>query len=294
MGTLHMHFDEAQPLHEHAVTAGCALVRLIAVHVRRRTGSLIEVIRAREAEARTLLDTLPDLVWYKDCASRYLWANHAFLETMRNEHAIVSITDTAGNITYVNDKFVQTSGYSREMLIGENCRMLKSGTPPQALFDDMRQTTFCGKAWHGDVCNRTKDGGLYWVNTTIVPFLDTDGQPVQYVSVRTDITLANAGHAIETGGTITLRTGTEDEQVGGEIEDSGTGIPPEHLQRIFDPFFTPKPVGTGTGFSLSHSIGKKHHGEIDAASEPRKGTRFRVRLPIAHRKNLEVESQCHA
>jgi PAS domain S-box-containing protein len=96
--------------------------------------------------------------------------------------------------------------------------------------------------------------------------------------------LVNAGHAIEAGGTITIRTGAEAEQVWVEIADSGKGIAPEHLTRIFEPFFTTKPVGKGTGLglSLSYGIVEKHHGRIEVESEIGKGTTFRVWLPIKH------------
>jgi len=94
--------------------------------------------------------------------------------------------------------------------------------------------------------------------------------------------LINAAQAIETRGTIAIRTGTRDEQIWIEIADSGKGIPPENLNRLFDPFFTTKPVGTGTGLglSVSFSIIKKHHGRIEVESTEGKGSVFRVWLPV--------------
>jgi two-component system, NtrC family, sensor kinase len=94
--------------------------------------------------------------------------------------------------------------------------------------------------------------------------------------------LVNAAQAIETRGTITIRTGQEGEQVWVEIEDSGMGIPDEILPRIFDPFFTTKPVGKGTGLGLpvSYGIVERHQGRIDVKSEIGRGTIFRVWLPI--------------
>lgn len=93
--------------------------------------------------------------------------------------------------------------------------------------------------------------------------------------------LVNASHAIETHGTITLRTGHDDSQVWVEVQDTGQGIKPENLIRIFDPFFTTKPVGKGTGLglSLSYGIVKKHGGRIEVKSEIGKGSSFRVILP---------------
>jgi hemerythrin-like metal-binding protein/PAS domain S-box-containing protein len=94
--------------------------------------------------------------------------------------------------------------------------------------------------------------------------------------------LVNAAHAIEQEGTITIRTGTENEQVWVEITDTGKGIAPEHLNKIFDPFFTTKPVGSGTGLglSVSYTIIKKHQGNIKLTSQLGQGTTFRIILPI--------------
>ena len=100
--------------------------------------------------------------------------------------------------------------------------------------------------------------------------------------------LVNAGQAIQTRGEISIRTGTEGENVWIEVADTGSGIPKESLSRIFDPFFTTKPVGKGTGLglSLSYSIVHKHHGRIDVSSEVGKGTTFRVTLPIDAQKSV--------
>jgi signal transduction histidine kinase len=97
--------------------------------------------------------------------------------------------------------------------------------------------------------------------------------------------LVNAAHAVvKPRGTIAVRTGTDGPQVWVEVEDDGSGISKENLSRIFDPFFTTKAVGKGTGLglSLAYGIVQKHGGRIDVDSEPGRGTRFRVTIPIRH------------
>jgi PAS domain S-box-containing protein len=112
-----------------------------------------------------------------------------------DKHAIVSVTDAQGRILHVNQRFCEVSGYSRAELLGENHRFVKSSVHPPEFYHHMWTTIRKGKTWHGEVCNRRKDGQLYWVEATIVPFLDEQGKPIQYISIRTDVTQHKSNEA---------------------------------------------------------------------------------------------------
>lgn len=103
--------------------------------------------------------------------------------------AIFSETDLRGRITYVNQQFCRISGYSREELLGANHRILNSGLHEPEFFSGMWRALVAGKVWRGEICNRAKDGSLYWVDSTMVPLLDPlTGTVRKYVSIRFDVT----------------------------------------------------------------------------------------------------------
>jgi PAS domain S-box-containing protein len=109
-----------------------------------------------------------------------------------DQHTIVSIADRDGRIVHANDRLCEISGYSREELIGRTHAVFRSGVHPADFYAEMWRTVLSGATWQGELCNRARYDSLYWVSTTIVPFLDADGQPEQFISVSTDITRQKA------------------------------------------------------------------------------------------------------
>ncbi|MDC8772229.1 CHASE domain-containing protein [Roseateles albus] len=113
--------------------------------------------------------------------------NQALLSTL-NLAAIVSVADRAGRITMANEAFCQISGYTQQELLGQTHQIVNSGLQPAQTWSEIWQTISVGFAWRGEVCNRAKDGSLYWVDTFIAPVLGADEQIEKYIAIRTDIT----------------------------------------------------------------------------------------------------------
>jgi PAS domain S-box-containing protein len=120
-------------------------------------------------------------------AEEALRENNALLRTI-HLHSIVSVADLSGNIVDVNDSFCKISGFSREELLGQNHRIINSGAHDGKFWRGMWRSISSGQTWRGEICNRAKDGSLYWVDSIIMPFIGEDGHMRKYISIRTDIT----------------------------------------------------------------------------------------------------------
>ncbi|MFN4286837.1 MAG: PAS domain S-box protein [Lacibacter sp.] len=105
-----------------------------------------------------------------------------------NESVIVDISDSAGRITFANENFYRITGYTPEEVMGQDHKILNSKYHDKKFYETLWGTILKGKVWRGEVRNKAKDGRLFWVDTTIVPFLDDKGKPVQFISIRNDIT----------------------------------------------------------------------------------------------------------
>ena len=141
-----------------------------------------------------------------------------------DQSAIVATTDVTGTITYVNDKFCEISKYSREELIGRNHRIINSGYHSLEFFKEMYRTIGSGRVWRSDIRNRAKDGSFYWVDTTIVPFVDDRGRPQQYIAIRHDITARKASEATLRAQTALVQLGKMAAIVAHEVRNPLAGI----------------------------------------------------------------------
>ena len=142
--------------------------------------SLVNTLKARLKRARWVTRLGRDL--------QVSLNESELLRTALDKHNIVSIADTQGTITFANDMYCEISGYKYEELVGQNHNVLNSGFHSRDYFKTLWKTISSGETWHGEIRNKCKDGSFYWVVSTIIPYLDSDGKPYQYISLRTDIT----------------------------------------------------------------------------------------------------------
>lgn len=155
--------------------------------------------------------TLQDISERKS-AEESLRASHrqtADLKKALNAHAIFAITDAAGLIIEVNDQFCAVSQHTRAELLGQDHRIIKSGFHPKEFFAALWNTIRQGRVWHGEIKNRARDGSCYWVATTVVPFLDDAGTPVQFISICADITERKRGDELRSRFTALVQSSSD-------------------------------------------------------------------------------------
>ena len=133
----------------------------------------IKISKFRNKVEKALKNSLKDISDYK----------HAL-----DESSIVVITDQDGIIRKVNDNFCKITKYTREELIGQDHRIINAGYHTKEFIRDLWITINNGEVWKGEIKNKAKDGTYFWLDTTIVPFMDEHGKPYQYVAIRSDIT----------------------------------------------------------------------------------------------------------
>ena len=194
---------------------------------------------------------------------------HNQLRRAMDEAAIVVETDAKGNITYCNNTFCELSGYNQEELIGQNHRIMNSGTHSRDFFNDLWQTISNGKIWHGDICNKSKSGQIFWLRTTIIPFLDeqTD-KPISYKAIRFDITERKQ-----------LETNLQLEKERAEITLSSIADGIIKTDQTGKVLFINKVIEQMTGWQLAEAFNKDIE---DVFTILNKNTRLRIDSPIAN------------
>jgi PAS domain S-box-containing protein len=153
----------------------------------RRRQQVEEALRQEQLNLESRVEERATELSTTNALLREAFKSLEFQKFALDQSAIVAITDRNGVITYVNDQFCQISKYSADELLGQTHRIINSQYHPPEFFQELWSTITSGKTWEGEIKNKAKDGSVYWVWTTIVPFLDSDGKPFQYLAIRFDV-----------------------------------------------------------------------------------------------------------
>lgn len=203
------------------------IVESIAIAVSRAEGrkKIQDLLEESQSQNEELKASEEELKRQYDELDRIQLEMQQQIDTM-NEASIVSETDTDGNITFVNDKFCEISGYSREEVIGKNTRILKSGKQDNEMFATMWEAISSGEVWKGEILNRKKYGKeFYWVDTTIMPFVDIHENIIKYVAICFDITAQKEQQEVLIKQTEDLAAQSEELKVASEeLEETNTEL----------------------------------------------------------------------
>ncbi|MEE3715225.1 PAS domain S-box protein [Tumidithrix elongata RA019] len=228
----------------------------------------ITAIRTNQGEITGFLGIAKDITAQKQAEKQ------AFdITTALDRTAIVAITDVQGMINFVNDKFCEISKYSRDELLGQNHRILNSGHHPRQFFADMWKAIAKGETWQAEIKNRAKDGSFYWVDTTIVPFLNELGKPYQYLAIRKDITPRKAAE-LELQKLSLIASQTDNVAIVTNPQGTIEWVN-ESFQRV-------------TGYTLAEAIGIKP-GELLQGAKTDKETVAEIRYALARRQPFTGE-----
>lgn len=149
----------------------------------------IKTIKEQKSDLEIYQNHLQELVDMKTRELKNANAKLTAYQSALNTSAAIVYTDRNGTITSVNDTFCKISQYKAEEIIGKNPRVMKSDVHPREFFEDLWKTILSGRVWKGEICNAAKDGSTYWLDTTIIPFVDEKGEPFQFLAIRFDNTV---------------------------------------------------------------------------------------------------------
>jgi PAS domain S-box-containing protein len=274
-------FEISMPRDQDSQNPAVPMVRHISV---RLTPNLVD---GRMLGIFAVMHDVTELIEQRERQVELASENFAMLNTL-SEHSLISITDRNGNITYANDNFCKISGYDLQELTGENHRIISSGTHSEEFWKSMWNRLSSGNAWRGEMCNRRKDGLLYWVDSIIAPFFDVHGRITKYLAIHFDVSEhKRTQQRIEESETL-LKTVEKVSGVGGYSHDLITNKLhwTQQAYRIHDVPFDQEPTLALLRSMMREDIGNFLHDMVaDAIAS---GSPYDLELPMTTRSGREI------